>query len=541
MCRRLAITVCCLLALGGASAGIASAATWPFSTFQLGLMDGENGATALRASAPFGLRYQYLAGGINTNNSWQQWGRGQGEFVTDYIADSELNGTVPVFSYYEMRQSQPGSGQSDESTADLGNLDNVATMRAYYLDLQAFFRKAALASGPVVLQVEPDLWGYIQRAARNDDAGTVPAAVASTGMSDLQGLPNTAAGFAKAVVQLRDNYASNVVLGYHLSIWGTGKDITVSDETDPSIDQLATRSTTFYKSLAATFDVVFGEFADRDSGYAEKVNGTPHDAAWWDDADFARHIRYLADVRAGVGLPIVLWQIPEGNTLYRAVDDTTRHYQDNRPQWLLGASASAHLGRYVAAGVVALLFGPGQGDDTCACDGAKDGITNPSPIDANDLFSLSADDDGGYLRARAAAFYARGALALPTSLIKPKTTSKPTTTPRHPGAFTSRATVTPTGVRRGATLRIKASARSTTSQTALFDIEVYPEAGGKGVYQRYFDHQSFHKGRVRSFVARWTVPATLAPGRYTIKLGVFGVGFGTLRHWNDSAAHVVVR
>lgn len=38
---------------------------WP-KTMQLGLTDAPGGAAALRASAPFGFRYQYLAGGVNT-------------------------------------------------------------------------------------------------------------------------------------------------------------------------------------------------------------------------------------------------------------------------------------------------------------------------------------------------------------------------------------------------------------------------------------------------------------------------------------------
>ena len=34
-----------------------------------------------------------------------------------------------------------------------------------------------------------------------------------------------AAGFAQAILVLRHNYAPHVIVGYHDSIWGTGKDI----------------------------------------------------------------------------------------------------------------------------------------------------------------------------------------------------------------------------------------------------------------------------------------------------------------------------
>ena len=50
---------------------------------------------------------------------------------------------------------------------------------------------------------------------------------------------------------------------------------------------------------------------------------------------------------------------------------------------------------------------------TSAYDAAGDGVTNPAPINGNTRDSLSADDDGGYFRERAAAYYAAGGVALP--------------------------------------------------------------------------------------------------------------------------------
>jgi hypothetical protein len=167
-----------------ASARAASARfRWPFTELQLGLANAPGAATGLAAVAPFGLRYQYLAGGVNTGKGWQTWNAG-GSFVSLYIAESKAHHIIPVFSYYQIRQSLPGAGIADETSADLGNLANQTTMRAYYLDLKAFFVKAAAAGGPVILHVEPDLFGYIEHASAND-ASRVPAAVASTGIAEL--------------------------------------------------------------------------------------------------------------------------------------------------------------------------------------------------------------------------------------------------------------------------------------------------------------------------------------------------------------------
>ena len=70
----------------------------------------------------------------------------------------------------------------------------------------------------------------------------------------------------------------------------------------------------------------------------------------------------------------------------------------------------AHLRAYVAAGFVGFLFGRGADGPTCACDAAKDGVTNPAPVDGNTRPSLSADDDGGYFAAQARAYDKTGAI-----------------------------------------------------------------------------------------------------------------------------------
>jgi hypothetical protein len=68
---------------------------------------------------------------------------------------------------------------------------------------------------------------------------------------------------------------------------------------------------------------------------------------------------------------------------------------------------------YAAAGFAGFLFGRGADGATCACDAAKDGVTNPAPINGNTRASLSADDDGGYFKVQVRAYYASGAITLP--------------------------------------------------------------------------------------------------------------------------------
>ncbi|MCW3007574.1 MAG: hypothetical protein JWP17_2200 [Solirubrobacterales bacterium] len=536
--RRPLLSLCALLALLAVAPAAHAKPPWPSTTLQLGMEDAEGGAAALKASAPFGLRYHYLAGGVNTGSSWQSWATGGGSFVTNYIEDSVANGMVPAFSYYELRQSQPGSGRSDEQQAIVANLANRDTMRSWLEDLKVFFQRAGATAQTTVLQVEPDMWGYIQRQG-GDDAAKVLAQVAGSGMPELRGLPDTAAGLAQAVVRLRDTYAPNVSLGYQLSIWGTGKDIAVSDEGDEAVDALADRSAAFYTSLGASMDTVFAEFADRDSGYAVKRDGKG-ESAWWDAADFARFARYLGDMHAAVKLPIVLWQIPLGNTLHRAMDDTAHHYADNRVQWLLGGDTRDHLKAYLDSGVVALLFGSGQADGTCACDAAGDGVTNPPANGTATRASLNADDDGGYFRSRVNAYDAAGPLALPATTRAPRRTngSAPVSL-AHPGRFSTRADVAKAVVKRGGTVAIRASFRATKAQTALISIEVYRDS--TQVFQKTYDNATLRKGRVRSFLAHWKVAGDAPSGTYSVRLGVFAPGFKGLRTWNPGAARITVR
>jgi hypothetical protein len=406
-------------------------AGWP-ARLELGMADAPGGAAAMRATAPFAFRYQYLAGGANTGSGWATW-NANGDFARFYIADSAAHGIIPVFTYYMLLQSSPGGG--GESNAVFTNLNNTATMTAYYNDLKLFFqRAAAFPSQKVVLHVEPDLWGYMQQRASNDAASTVLAKVAETGLPELAGLPGNVSGFARAVVRLRDTYAANVILGYHVSVWGTSVDISLSNPSDATVDALAGRAAAFYQSLGVVFDIAFAEFSDRDSGFYQHVygDGGQH---WWDAEDFRRNARFLRGFSSAAGKRIVMWQIPLGNTKMRAQNNTTGHYQDNRPEWLLDEPARTHLATYRDAGVVAFLFGGGASGTSCACNAQNDGVTNPVPINGNAIASeaaptgttpsqvtrgttptlvtpYAADDDGGFFRWKAWKYYQDGPLAL---------------------------------------------------------------------------------------------------------------------------------
>ena len=238
---------------------------WP-KTLQLGLTDSPGGAAALRKSAPFGFRYQYLAGGVNTGQGWSTWNPG-GSFASMYVRDSWAHGVIPVLTYYMLLQSNPHGG--DEAQTDLSHLRDAQLMQAYWQDVRLMFQRIR-GTKPVVVHVEPDLWGYIEQAN----------AVA------------LGSAFAQQWVTLRDSLAPNVILAYHMSGFGTKHDIVYEDPPDATVRAYATESAKFYLALHAKFDVSFEDYSDRDAGFYEKVQGNAK--TWFTPADFHRHLLYGA-------------------------------------------------------------------------------------------------------------------------------------------------------------------------------------------------------------------------------------------------------
>jgi hypothetical protein len=494
----------------GATGLPALPAGWPSTHFDLGLSDGPGGAAALHAKAAFAFRYQYLAGGVNTGDGWATW-NANGQFVSSYVADSAAHGATPVFPYYMLLQSNPAIG-ADEKARDLSNLANATTMAAYYADLRLFFARAA-GTTPVVLHVEPDLWGYIEQATGTaDDATLVAASVASSGDPALTGLPNTAAGFARAIVRLRDQLAPNVILAYHLSVWGTNWDISYSNNSDPEVDALAARAAAFYRSLGASFDLAFTDIGDRDADFKKFQNGDGG-AAWWDAADFARYARFIAGFVAGSGKRVVVWQIPLGNTKMRAQDDTWGHYQDNRVEWFLDDPGGTNLAVWRDAGVIGLLYGGGASGTTCACDAQGDGLTNPAPINGNTRSSLDADDDGGYFHERAAAYYAAGPASLDPGTGGGGGGPTPAT---H---WTLSASPSPTSVARRHSVTVTTYVKVSTTTRAVVRVDVYGPTGSLA-FRRSYTARTFRAGSTATLRPSFYISSVRRLGTYVVKIRI---------------------
>jgi hypothetical protein len=361
-----------LVAIAAAVAAVAAApsasaslpplpAAWP-GKLELGLASQPGNAGAVLREAPFGFRYQYLAGDVRAGSGWQNWNP-NGRFVSYYVAESRRHAITPVFSWYVLQHSRPAGG-SGEREAVRANLSDPGFVRAWLDNFKLALRR--VGHRRAVIQIEPDFWGYVQQI-HGDRA------------------PRQVRRLARRMVKLRDRVAPRVLLAYHVSIWGTNTDIVLQDSSLRQVRRLATRAARFYRSLGARFDLVFGEMDDRDAGFNETVNGDGG-ASWWTSADYRRHVRFFARFVDIAQRRVVIWQIPVGS---RGLDNTYQRYRDNKVETLLRDPDRHWLKRYVRAGVIGFLFGAGA-----------DAATSP-------------DADGGFFYESAARYYQRGRLELP--------------------------------------------------------------------------------------------------------------------------------
>jgi hypothetical protein len=489
--------------------------------FGVGLAE-QNGQTWMKTSAvPWDYRYMYLTKGWVNN-----WGYGaaDGSFSLGYMNDAAAAGFTPVLTFYQM------NGEAGGAEAQfLLKAQNAATMKGYFSDFKTLLLRARDFAKPVVIHVEPDGFAFLeQQAAGNPNA---PAAVASTGLPELAGLPNTVAGWGLAFLQLRKAVgANNVVLALHVSSWATGADVATGDVTaalQPIVDQayaflgpmgLAANAT------SATWDLLAGDPLDRDADYYVTTQGRN---PWWDASDaasiasqsFNRYAEWLRLWNATAGKRWILWQVPAGNSNHLDVANNggaRQGYKDNRAEYFF-ASGTAHVQKFAQVGVLALLFGAGAGGQSSY---------------QNDTWT----DGQLFLKSRVATFYAAGGVALPGA-------TAPAPPPPAPSAptFTAAATATATKLAPGGSTTFTVALTDTGAAltNGVVDLEI-DDATGVKVAQQASTAQAFVAGQSRTFTWTWAAPATAVAGTYLLAVGVFGANWTPGYLWNGSAAALTV-
>ncbi|WP_257453571.1 hypothetical protein [Archangium lipolyticum] len=391
-----------------------------------------NGQTWMKDSkVPWDARYRYFTKGWVDN--WG-WSARDGSFGKQFMDESAAQGFLPVIQYYQVN-AEPGGGEDQF----LAKVQNATTMGEYFYDFKVLMQRAKEFNKPVLVLMETDGFGFLQKQTGSDP--NKPAAVASSGVAELSGLPDTVAGWGLAFLQLRKAVgANNVILGIHVSGWASDKDIahfSVTDPLQPEVDKVYN----FLKPLGlgpnvtgATYDVLVTDPLDRDADFFARPEFKQD--RWWDPSDtasidsksFNRHAEWLRLWNVTSGKRWVLWQLPEGNSNSPNVDNTldadeaknlsNAGYKDNRAEYFFGDNGAAHREKFANSGVIALLFGRGEGRQASH---------------TNDYYT----DGQLYLKSRAGAFLKAGGLAIPAGSTTTPPPPPPPPPPGNPGNDTA--------------------------------------------------------------------------------------------------------
>ena len=341
--------------------------------------------------APFDLRYRYLAGAVpaggpctdcasgctvngqSCDNAhgcdwWGCWQWDQdppGRYVADIVDAVRAAGAIPMITYYIWFS----VADQVEGAPEIAALTDGSRVADYLADFRFLCQVLAEApDGPVILHLEPDLWGYGEQV--NTDPTQIQVALSAAGDPACAGLGDHFAGFARCLTAIARQVAPHALVALHASAWGAGHDAyTETDDTFDFADH-AQRTAQYLLALgAADTDLVVVEMSDRDAGYNNR---------WWDPDNLTRPhfhqaIDWVATLGETLGLAPLWWQVPYG---HMGLENTCDRYEDNRVDYVFD-----HPEELATGGALGVAFGAGA-----SC------MTTP-------------DTDDGYFLGRAATWF----------------------------------------------------------------------------------------------------------------------------------------
>ena len=366
----------------------------------LGLFENPGQTWMKTSGVPWNARYCYLTKGWVNNWGWSPY---DGSWALDFMKEGDALGAVPVVQFYQMN-GEAGGGEAQF----LAKARDPALMQSYFGDFKILMQRAKDFGKPVYVELEADGFGLLeQQSGGNPNAS---AAVASTGMPELASLPNTVAGWGMAFLAIKKAVgADNAFLCVHVSAWAGGKDLfnwSVTDGLQAEIDKVYAFLSPLGLAANATgiaYDGLVSDPSDRDADYY-RLTQNDGGAHWWDTSSAAsvnsrsmnRYREWLRLWNAKSGKGWLLWQIPLGNSNHLNVPNNGAArdgYKDFRAEYFLGAYGMARAKAFADAGVIALLFGRGQGDQSDY---------------GNDIYT----DGKSFMQSRGAAYFAAGGVTL---------------------------------------------------------------------------------------------------------------------------------
>jgi hypothetical protein len=280
----------------------------------------------------------YLTG-VGTG-AWPSYNTPTGDYVRLQALAADGIGAVPMFTLYQMAANGDGN---------LSGINDTTFMTNYWSQVKLMYQKMAAFDKPVLVNLEPDFWGYVQLQASNGNPASMSAQVQIN--ANCSTYADNVVGIAGCLIHMARVYAPKAYVGFPPSSWGSFGNVNavVSFMNQIGADQA---------------DFIVAQTSDRDGGCFE-VSPQPSDcvrngAVWyWGTMEFQNHFSEVNAWHTGIGgLPVIWWQTPLG------VPSTTaggmvKHYRDNRMNYFL-----THPSELVAVGGAAVVFGEGDSNQT---------------------------------------------------------------------------------------------------------------------------------------------------------------------------------
>lgn len=319
---------------------------WP-DYFLVGSFDNRDlnaSTSAAQGGCPY--RYQYMM--PETRDYYSASGKG---YLYDYATESEKIGVKTAIVWYNLGKSGEGY------TAVSANLQSAAYMNDYVDRYEWVLSQLEQAGqSDYMIVIEPDMYGFIMRGEKYHPS---EVAVSMARANEVSGktYASNMIGWAEYLVErAREKLPNGVMLGHMPNHWGVNIPGQVGQGRKEAHIMSGLTIGQFIKEFGAVGmgDIVFVEKTDHDAGHK------PEGENWfWDSAGYAKYFLWTRAIAWRTGLPIVGWQISEGN-----MSNTTATLRDNAAETFL-----THPDWWVSGGFIGILFGAGN---SCCCNYKND-------------------------------------------------------------------------------------------------------------------------------------------------------------------------
>jgi hypothetical protein len=368
---------------------------------------------AQQSGTKWDVQWVYLSG--QGGNNWYNGYGGSpadGSYIDGFFHTIDGHGFIPGIHLYNI-----GFNHSGGDAGILTEVQDSTWTKEYFTEFKALMHRAKAFGKPVVIVLEGDSFGFLENLTNNSP--TVIAAVASTGMPDLAGLPNTVAGFGMAYLAIRKSEgAYNVAMGPDTPYYAAQGDLMNFPPTDmenlqPHVDFQWKFFGSFIGANMTGDRFDFTASCPSASDCAAYTDGRP----CWDPSDTAsvnapsinRYVQWLHLFNQTSGVHWMLHQVALGNSQHRnvAFDGSARSgYKDVKAEYLFQYESPAsmavrdqHLTNFANAGVVGVLFGFSDDGDTPATDLWKDNLpflkTHVAAVNNGGGFAVARMGGGG--------------------------------------------------------------------------------------------------------------------------------------------------